>query len=487
MTARYVLWWVLAFMLGSTSVWADDGLASLRETGKAFSSVAKQVSPAVVFVQVESVRQQPGPQGPSGSPFGDWPFGDDLFRRFFGDQFPGAPRAQPPQNQQRRVTGQGSGFVFEVRKGLLRSDRAYLLTNNHVVADADVIRVRFQDGREFPATIRGADPQSDIAVLEVEASDLPALTLGDSAAMEVGEWVVAIGNPFGLSHTLTVGVVSATGRTSLGISDYEDFIQTDAAINPGNSGGPLVNLDGEVVGINTAIFSRSGGHMGVGFAIPSNLARLIADQLIEHGEVIRGYAGMVVQPLTQELAQSFGLSSHRGALVAEVMEGSPAEKAGLRSGDVITAWDGTAVREPGDLRNRVSLTPPGKRVVVTVVRDGKREELRLQVERLEDQQQIAATGEALDQLGFAVQTLTPDLAREFGLRSGEGVVVTDVQPGSVAAAAGMRPGTVILQVNRRAVRNVEEFRELVEAAGAQRQMLLLLSDQGRSRYVVLNW
>ena len=487
MTARYVLWWVLAFMLGSTSVWADDGLASLRETGKAFSSVAKQVSPAVVFVQVESVRQQPGPQGPSGSPFGDWPFGDDLFRRFFGDQFPGAPRAQPPQNQQRRVTGQGSGFVFEVRKGLLRSDRAYLLTNNHVVADADVIRVRFQDGREFPATIRGADPQSDIAVLEVEASDLPALTLGDSAAMEVGEWVVAIGNPFGLSHTLTVGVVSATGRTSLGISDYEDFIQTDAAINPGNSGGPLVNLDGEVVGINTAIFSRSGGHMGVGFAIPSNLARLIADQLIEHGEVIRGYAGMVVQPLTQELAQSFGLSSHRGALVAEVVEGSPAEQAGLRSGDVIVSWDGTAVREPGDLRNRVSLTPPGKRVAVVVVRDGTRQELRMQVERLEDQQQIAATGEALDQLGFAVQTLTPDLAREFGLRSAEGVVVTDVQPGSVAAAAGMRPGTVILQVNRRAVRNVEEFRELVEAAGAQRQMLLLLSDQGRSRYVVLNW
>lgn len=487
MKVRYIFWWVLAFSVGFTSAWADDGLTSLRETGKAFSSVARQVSPAVVFVQVESMRQQPDPRSPQGSPFGDWPFGDELFRRFFGDPFPSGPGAHPPQNQQRRVVGQGSGFVFEVRKGLLRRDRAYLLTNNHVVAGADHIQVRFQDGREFPASIRGADPQSDIAVLEVEASDLPALALGDSAAMEVGEWVVAMGNPFGLSHTLTVGVVSATGRTSLGISDYEDFIQTDAAINPGNSGGPLVSLDGEVVGINTAIFSRSGGHMGVGFAIPSNLARLIADQLIEHGEVIRGYAGMVVQPLTQELAQSFGLADRQGALVAEVMEGSPAEKAGLRSGDVIVSWNEQAVREPGDLRNRVSLTPPGKRVALTVVRDGTRHELSMQVERLEDQQQIAAAGAALDQLGFAVQTLTPDLARQFGLHSTEGVVVTAVEPGSTAAAAGMRPGTVILQVNRRAVRNTEEFQELVDAAGAQRQMLLLLSDQGRSRYVVLNW
>lgn len=487
MKARYIFGWVLAVSVGLTSAWADDGLSNLRETGKAFSSVARQVSPAVVFIQVESVRQPSRPHSPQGSPFGEWPFGDELFRRFFGDPFPGAQGAQPPQNQQRRVMGQGSGFVFEVRKGLLRRDRAYLLTNNHVVAGADHIQVRFQDGREFPARIRGADPQSDIAVLEVEASDLPALTLGDSAAMQVGEWVVAMGNPFGLSHTLTVGVVSATGRTSLGISDYEDFIQTDAAINPGNSGGPLVNLDGEVVGINTAIFSRSGGHMGVGFAIPSNLARLIADQLIEHGEVIRGYAGMVVQPLSQELAQSFGLPNRQGALVAEVVGGSPAEKAGLRSGDVIVSWDGQAVREPGDLRNRVSLTPPGKRVALTVVRDGKRDELSMAVERLEDQQQIAAAGAALDQLGFAVQTLTSDLARQFGLRSAEGVVVTEVDPGSVAAAAGIRPGTVILQVNRRAVRTIEEFQELVDAAGAQRQILLLLSDQGRSRYVVLNW
>lgn len=486
MKARFILWWVLAiFNAASMSVWADEGLASLRETGKAFSSVARQVSPAVVFIQVESVRE-PQPSSQS-SPFDDWPFGDDLFRRFFGDQFPGAPQTRPPRNQQQRVTGQGSGFVLEVQKRLLRNDRVYLLTNNHVVAGADLIRVRFQDGREFPATIRGADPQSDIAVLEIEASDLPALTLGDSAAMEVGEWVVAIGNPFGLSHSLTVGVVSATGRTSLGISDYEDFIQTDAAINPGNSGGPLVNLDGEVVGINTAIFSRSGGHMGVGFAIPSNLARLIADQLIEHGEVIRGYAGVVVQPLTQELAQSFGLSDYRGVLVAEVADGSPAEKAGLRSGDIIVSWDRQSVCEPGDLRNRVSLTPPGSRVALTVVREGRRRDLSMTLERLEDQQPNATVDEASGQLGFAVQALTPDLARELGLRSSEGVVVTDVQAGSVAAAAGMRPGMVIVQVNRRAVRSVEEFRGLMGAAEAQRQVLLLLSDQGRSRYVVLHW
>ncbi|HET7687130.1 MAG TPA: trypsin-like peptidase domain-containing protein, partial [Candidatus Macondimonas sp.] len=280
---------ILLFVLSSAVHALDGGVESLRQTGKAFASVARAVSPAVVFIQVEG-KASPTALRRFPSPFDEtWPFGDDLFRRFFGDRFPGFPQIpeQEMPKGERRVIGQGSGFVFAAKDGLW-SDKTYILTNNHVVEDAEKIRIQFQDGREFDATITGRDPQSDVAVLEIEADGLTPLRWGDSSALEVGEWVVAIGNPFGLSHTLTVGVVSAKGRTSLGISDYEDFIQTDAAINPGNSGGPLVNLDGEVVGVNTAIFSRSGGYMGVGFAIPSNLAKAIADQLIEHGEVTRG-------------------------------------------------------------------------------------------------------------------------------------------------------------------------------------------------------
>ena len=237
----------------------DSGVENLRQTGKAFASVARAVSPSVVFIQVEQRQAVTEGRG-TAIPFGeDWPFGDDLFGRFFGDEFRGIPKVQPESpGGQRRSIGQGSGFVFAAQDGLL-SDKAYILTNNHVVDDADRIRVKFQDGREFDAEVTGRDPQSDIAVIEIEASNLQALSLGDSSQLEVGEWVVAIGNPFGLSHTLTVGVVSATGRTRVGIHDYEDFIQTDAAINPGISGGPLVTLDGEVVGIITAIFSRSGG------------------------------------------------------------------------------------------------------------------------------------------------------------------------------------------------------------------------------------
>jgi serine protease Do len=286
----------------------DEGVENLRETGKAFASVGRAVSPSVVFIQVEGQRAEPA-QAPLGLPFGDeLPFGEEFFKRFFGEGFPGIPRGQAPQAPpgEPRSMGQGSGFVFAAQAGLL-ADKTYIMTNNHVVEGAERIRVTFQDGREFDAEVTGRDPQSDVAVIEIKTGGLPALALGDSAKLEVGEWVVAIGNPFGLSHTLTVGVVSATGRTSLGINDYEDFIQTDAAINPGNSGGPLVNLDGAVVGMNTAIFSRSGGYMGVGFAIPINLANAIANQLIEQGEVTRGFLGIVIQPLTADLAESFGM------------------------------------------------------------------------------------------------------------------------------------------------------------------------------------
>jgi len=467
----------------------DGGIESLRQTGKTFAAVAREVSPSVVYLQVEGKTSDAAIAG-FNSPFGDGsPFGDDLFKRFFGDRFPGMPGVPRPETPrgERRAIGQGSGFVFAAKDGLL-TDKIYILTNNHVVENAEKIRVKLQDGRQFDAKVTGRDPQSDVAVVEIEASDISALKWGDSTGLEVGEWVAAIGNPFGLSHTLTVGVVSAKGRTSVGINDYEDFIQTDAAINPGNSGGPLVNLDGEVVGVNTAIFSRSGGYMGVGFAIPSSLAKAIASQLIEQGNVTRGYLGIVIQQLTPELAESFDIDAGQGILVAQVSESSPAEKAGLRQGDVIVAYRGEPVREIGNFRNRVSLTRPGSTEEVAVLRAGKRKTLKVTIGRLTDDKPIdQGPAQSADEIGLTVQTLTPQLADQFDARPGEGVVVTHVRSGSIAAMAGIEPGTVISQVNRKAMKSAADFRRAIEAGSDRKRVLLLIRKDGMQRYLALSW
>jgi len=457
---------------------AQVGVESLRESSRAFASVAQQVSPSVVFIQTErSVQAQ---QNPFSSPFGD-----DFFDRFFGEPFPGSPRQQPPS--QRRAVGQGSGFVFSVDERLL-NDKAYILTNNHVVEGADTITVTFNDGREFDAEITGTDPQSDVAVIEISGEDLPALALGDSDDLEVGEWVVAIGNPFGLSHSLTVGVVSALGRTSLGLSDYEDFVQTDAAINPGNSGGPLVNLDGEVIGINTAIASRSGGYMGIGFAIPSNLARSIADQLMSSGEVTRGYLGIVIQDMTPDLAESFDLDTTQGILVAQVSPDSPANAAGIKQGDIIVAYQGQDVTSVGAFRNQVSLTSPGTQARLTVIRDGDRVDLNVTLGALEGAQVATQDAvESAEQIGVSVQTMTPELARQFDMEAGRGVVVTQVVPGSVAETAGIQAGMVILEVNRNSVTSAEEFNSAIASASDEQRVLLLIRTNGGQRFVVLNW
>ena len=385
----------------------------------------------------------------------------------------------------KRTQSQGSGFVFSLDKGIF-SDKAYVLTNNHVVENADKLKVTLLDGREVQAHVKAADPKSDIAVLELAVKDVPALKLGDSKNLEVGEWVVAIGNPFGLSHTLTVGVVSAKGRTSLGINDYEDFIQTDAAINPGNSGGPLVNLDGEVVGINTAIFSQSGGYMGVGFAIPINMARGIAEQLLANGSVKRGYLGVVIQTMTPELAASFGSNVSKGILIAQVSANSPAGKAGLLQGDVVTHFQGREVSETGDFRNRVSLTMPGSRAELKLVRNGVELTKMVTIGELDEHPQLAAQPKTLNNsFGFTVQTVTPMLAEQFNIETGTGVVVTAVQDGSLASLAGISVGTIILEVNRQPVKNVDEFKSLVNESGASGKVLMLVSKDGMSRFLVL--
>jgi len=452
----------------------EGGLDSLRQTGKAFSGVAKKVAPSVVFIQVEGQAED------EAAGRGAWPFQDDLFRRFFGQDSGalrgfGAPARPMPRKPRTRID-QGSGFVFSQAAGV-----SYILTNHHVVEGGERITVRFQDGREYQARLKGADAKSDVAVLEIAARGLPALKWGDSARLEVGEWVVAMGNPFGLSHTLTTGVVSAKGRTSLGINDYEDFIQTDAAINPGNSGGPLVNLEGEVVGMNTAIFSRSGGYMGVGFAIPSNLARIIAEQLVVEGKVVRGYLGLTVQPLSAELAEAMRIDARQGVLVSQVDAGSPAEHAGLRAGDVLTHFDGTPLSEGGQYRNHAALARPGASVNLSVLREGRRLELPVRAARLDEEALQGA--EATRALGVTVRALTPEEAGRLGIDGA--LLVTAVEPGSLATLAGMAPGSLILEANRKPVGTPGEFAALLGASGGS--VLLRLYDNGRSRTITLRW
>jgi len=451
----------------------DSGIESLRASSKAFSSVAKRASPSVVFIQVEGRGREDAVSGARGMT--DWPFNDDLFSRFFGDDYPGMQRRAKPGKPRREVS-QGSGFAFAANK-----ESTFLLTNSHVVENAGRIRVKLHDGREFDARLKATDPKSDIAVLEIGVTDLPTLKLADSSRLEVGEWVVALGNPFGLSHTLTAGVVSATGRTSLGINDYEDFIQTDAAINPGNSGGPLLNLEGEVVGMNTAIFSRSGGHIGVGFAIPSNLVRVIADQILASGSVVRGYIGLAVQPLDADLVQALHLNSHRGVLVNQVNPNSPAERAGIQPGDVLVSFNGTPLSDGGHYRNQAALAKPGSRVKLGVLRDGRALTLPVEVGLLDELGNQRA--EAAQSVGLVVRALTADESRR--LRNLRGVVVVSVERGSLAALAGIQPGTLILEANRKPVTSQAEF--LAALGDSEGSVLLRLLDNGSSRYLTLRW
>ena len=462
----------------------EGGIEDLRLTGKAFATVARTISPAVVSVRTEASTKAISIQQ---APFGNgWPFSEDFFERFFGESVPIPPQGSVP-DERRSIVEQGSGFLFRSDKGLL-SKKSYILTNHHVVADADSIQVRLLDGREFEARIKGSDPQSDVVVLEVDAADLPVLALGDSSALEVGEWVIAIGNPFGLQHTITVGVVSAKGRTSLGINDYEDFIQTDAAINPGNSGGPLVNLDGEVIGMNTAIFSRGGSYTGIGFAIPANLVRNIANQLIEEGAVIRGYLGIVIQKLTPALARSFDLDTTQGILVAKVTANSPADKAGIKEGDVIVSYEGKPVMNIGMFRNRVAMSAPGTRGELGLLRNGKRKTLTVEIGQLSERKLAANKApQSAQRLGLTVQTLTPQLSEQFGQKTVKGVVVTKVEQGSIAARAGIDIGTVILQVDRNTVITAEEFVQALEKSSDDKQVLLLIKKADMQRYVILKW
>ena len=450
----------------------DPDIALLDRTAKAFAKVVQKARPAVVFIKVEKTIEKGNSRRHFNymDPF-DF-FNDPFFQRFFGPRF---HRPQPKRKFKER--GQGSGFIVD--------KRGYILTNNHVVDGADLIEVRLFDGREFKAKIVGTDPQSDVAVIKIDADDeIAVLPLGDSDKLQVGEWVIAVGNPFGLSESVTVGVVSAKGRNRIGINDYEDFIQTDAAINPGNSGGPLINIRGEAIGMNTAIFSRSGGYMGIGFAIPINMVKAVMKQLIEKGKVVRGWLGVVIQEIDEELAKSFGLDKPKGVLVTEVADDSPAKRGGLKQGDIILQLNGQKVKDVGDLRNRIALTPPGTKVKLLVLRDGKKKLLVVKIGEKPGETAAASIKHGiLKKLGLSIQDLTPELAEQFGYKEGQGVLVSEVEPGSPAERAGIRAGFLIEEVNRARVHNVKECMKALRKS--KRRVLLRLTDGEFTRYVVL--
>lgn len=455
---------------------SEHAIQNLQQSGQAFAAIAKKLSPAVVSLKVEKKAANDSFGGGPGDDQSN-PLNDELLKRFFGDRMPEQFRQRQAPQQKHAVVGQGSGFVV--------SSDGYILTNHHVVGDSTKVTVKFSDGREMLAKVIGSDAQSDVAVIKVDATNLAIVPMGDSSQTEVGEWVLASGAPFGLTQTVTAGIVSAVGRNSVGITNYENFIQTDAAINPGNSGGPLVNMHGEVIGINTAIFSRNGGSVGLGFAIPIDMAKQVYEQIIQHGSVVRGYLGVRIQPLTQDLADKFGLTDHHGILVGEVQKGTPGEKAGLKQADVIVELDGKKIEEAAAFRNAIAMKTPGSKVNLTVVRDGQRITVPATLDKLPETASVVAESAAkpANSWGFSVQTLTPDLAKKFGYSQDAGVVITEVTPNSPAAEAGLEPGMLIQQVNRRTVHSADEFNEAMQQDA--KSMLLLVSNAQGSRFLVL--
>ena len=445
--------------------------AKVGTAQNSYADVVNQVAPAVVTVRSER-RVRAAEQFPF--------MNDPFFRDFFGDRF----RNEQPRNQERLKRGLGSGVIV--------SPDGYIVTNHHVIDGAEDIRVELNDNRSFPAKVIGSDPPSDLAVLKIETQGLPVLPLGDSDRVRVGDVVLAVGNPLGVGQTVTLGIISAKGRqTGLSDGSFEDFLQTDAPINQGNSGGALVNTKGELIGINSQILSPSGGNIGLGFAVPANMAKNAMDQLIKSGKVRRGMLGVTIQPVTSDLASSFGLAEVRGALVSSVQAGSPAERAGIRRGDVIVALNGAPVTDSNSLRNQVARTQPGTDVTLTISRDNREQQVKLTLGELPAERMRAATdsggGDATDtgKLGIRVELLTPALASRLNLQGNpQGLIVTDVDPVGPAAEAGIRQNDVIEEVNRQQVRSTADLQSAIQRTGTK-PLLLLINRGGNSLFLTV--
>lgn len=427
-----------------------------------FSQLVEEHSSSVVNISTTSVVKRGIFPNMPRSPFGDNDPFEEFFKKFFGDT---------PQQEFRR-RGLGSGFII--------SDDGYIVTNNHVVDKAQDIQVILEDGKKYKAEIVGKDAKTDIALLKIEPEgDLHAVELGDSDNLKIGDWVMAIGNPFGLGYTVTAGIVSAKGR-SLGLGAYDDFIQTDAPLNPGNSGGPLFNLKGEVVGVNTAISARG---QGIGFSIPINMASHVIDQLKESGKVTRGWLGVIIQAITPEIAESIGLPDTNGALVADVSEGGPADKAGIRRGDVIVRFDGQDIRDYTDLTKLVAMSDPGTEVELGIIRDGEQKTVNLTLGELKDSDAGGRKPDSDKKLGLSVEEITPEIATRQNLDSQNGVIITEVERASEAWEAGFRPGDIILQIDKKQINDLEDYNQAVEAMSEGQLALFLVKRGDNTLYV----
>lgn len=443
----------------------DTGVNLLEQTSLAFTHIADKAMPATVFIKTQISQK------PSGS------FGmqeEDLFRRFFGPNF------QIPDNQPQ--TAGGSGFLV--------SADGYIVTNHHVIKDASEITVILNDDREYSAVVKGVDPRTDLALVKIEEKNLSHLLFGDSDKLRVGEWVAATGNPFGMEATLTVGVVSAKGRQDIGIASYEDFIQTDAAINPGNSGGPLLNLQGEVIGVNTAILSRSGGYMGIGLSIPSKMAKHVIDQLMANGGVKRAYLGVILQPIDKDLSTALNLDKQEGILISEVVKDSPASKAGLENGDIITQYNDKPVKNVAKFRNEIAMLSPGTKINLQILRNSKKKTISATLGDQSDSEIIST--EMIQKIGLQIENLSPEMATKLGYASDtEGVLISNVKPGSPAAKAGIRPSFVITgmafsQSSQKRVKNITDLEEALKDLGDKKHIILIVRHHNYQRYYTVN-
>jgi Do/DeqQ family serine protease len=447
----------------------NDKLTTAKSLGQAFVDVAKKVQPAVVNITTEkTITMRPwdryGEDFFRGSPF------EDFFRGF------GSPRERERGREREYRHKQRSGG-----SGVIVDKEGYILTNNHVVEGVDKVKIRLNDGREFTATVKGQDTRTDLAVLHIKAKDLPVAALGDSEKLEVGEWAIAIGSPFGLDHTVTVGVISAKGRSGLGTGTYEDFIQTDASINPGNSGGPLINIEGEVVGINAMIIQPG---TGIGFAIPINTAKQILNDLIKHGKVVRPWLGISAQDLTPEMMEHFKVKEKEGVLVGQVHSDTGAEKAGLTSGDIIKSVDDKPIKNVNELVKEIQKKKVGQKIKLNVIRDGKPMTIEVTTTAMPEKVETAKEKEEEEKLGAKVQEMTPQLAARYRIAGiKQGVVVIGVEEGSIADEMGLQEGDVILEINRKKIENLKDFDKAVKEASLEKGILFHLHRKGSSFYL----
>lgn len=466
----FLLGGITYYLLGKTVATSYTPFAprvpkQIEETSRAFSEIVKAVSPAVVNISsTKVVKRQP-------SPFDD----------FFDFLYPF------PDGRGRKWKEQSLG------SGVIVSSDGYIVTNNHVIEQADEIKVILIDKKSFKARVVGSDPKTDIAIIKIDAKGLPVIPWGDSDKLQVGEFVLAIGNPFGLSHTVTMGIISAVGRADVGITDYENFIQTDAAINPGNSGGPLVNIKGELIGINTAIFSKTGGYQGIGFTVPSNMVRVVMDQLIKQGKVTRGWLGITIQELTPEIAQKFGLKQSEGALVSDVAKGSPAYRAGIMRGDIILEFNGKKVRDVATLRNMVAQSRIGSQVEIKVSRRDKEIAVRATIMELPADlgDVVPSSSQGMDMSdnalsGITVMDLNAAIAKQLGIdRDEKGVVIVKVEHGSSAEDAGLRKGDVVQEIDRQRINSLNDFNKIASKISPDDSVLLFINRSGKKFYVAL--